>query len=373
MDPLNKSEKMLWNSALGLWRCPKCNEQGVSEGDCPRCGIHLVMPKPTAFKVEHRGVTTCSECGNGPLSRETAVCSLCRATLYDDPTPTRTNKMLIPSIAAIVALVIGGAVFIPIAIRQTKSSALRQVKKMESTVRDRKAKLKAQTQAANSQDVADAIELMKQNAMASQRVSSSSQAVIDPESVEVEWRQRYTVLAPAIVRIESRIVGGKSIGAGFAYRHPNLIVTASHCLEDAAAVRVIYTNGFYSDNVRVLYNNPYMDVALLVVPVQAPSFLSPSDGVEAGATIASIGHPLGVNMMMSYGTVVGRVGEDEWLEMKMPLDHGNSGGPIVDAQCHVLGVASAVYKFDHTQSIASPIWPVEDFIRRNPAILRFQQ
>jgi S1-C subfamily serine protease len=78
-------------------------------------------------------------------------------------------------------------------------------------------------------------------------------------------------------------------------------------------------------------------------------------------------------MMMSYGTVVGRVGEDEWLEMKMPLDHGNSGGPIVDEQCHVLGVAAAVFKFDHTQSFASPIWPVEDFIRRNPSILRFQQ
>jgi S1-C subfamily serine protease len=269
-------------------------------------------------------------------------------------------------------LFIGGIVFVPMAIRDTKSSSIRDMKNMESTIRDRKAKLKAQTQVATSQDVAAAIEQMTSNSTTAQRVGSSSQAVIDPESVEVEWRQRYATLAPSIVRIESRTISGKSIGAGFAYRHPNLVVTASHCLEGAAAVRVIYTNGFYSDDVRVLYNNPYMDVALLAVPVQAPSFLSPSNGVEAGATIASIGHPLGVNMMMSYGTVVGRVGEDEWLEMKMPLDHGNSGGPIVDAQCHVLGVASAVYKFDHTQSIASPIWPVEEFLRRNPSILRFQ-
>jgi hypothetical protein len=373
MESLTKTEKMLWNSALGLWRCPKCNEQGVSEGHCPRCGVNLVMPKATAFKVERHGVTTCGECGNGPLSGETAVCSHCRASLYDDPTPTRTNKWLIPSIAAIATLFIGGVVFVPLAIRDTKTTAIRELKDMESTIRDRKAKLKGQTRVASSDEIAAVMDKAQTSTQPSNLVSLSSRAILNPSLVQGLWQQRYSTLAPAIVRIESLSNEGQSIGAGFAYRHPNLVVTASHCLAGASAIRVIYTNGMYSDTVNILYDNPYMDVALIAVPVRAPSFLSPSNGVQAGSSIASIGHPQGVNMMMSYGTLVQRYREDEWLEMRMPLDHGNSGGPVVDDQCHVLGVVSAGFASDLTRTIASPIWPVEEFIRRNPAILRFQQ
>ena len=75
-------------------------------------------------------------------------------------------------------------------------------------------------------------------------------------------------------------------------------------------------------------------------------------------------------MIMSYGTLVQLYREDEWLEMRMPLDHGNSGGPVVDDQCHVLGVVSAGFPSDLTRTIASPIWPVEEFIRQNPTLLR---
>jgi S1-C subfamily serine protease len=328
------------------------------------------MPKPTAFKVEHRGVTTCSECGNGPLSRETAVCSLCRATLYDDPTPTRTNKMLIPSIAAMVTLVFGGAVFIPIAIRDTKSSAIRQVKNMESMIRDRKKKLQNKTKATSTEDVASLMSSVKNSNSPENIVDPSARAVLNPEIVQGSWQNVYSTLSRSIVRIESLDIGGKSIGAGFAYRHPNLIVTASHCIAGASALRVIYTTGVYSDNARVIYDNPYMDVALLAVPVQAPWFLSPSNGVQAGSPIASIGHPKGVNMVFSYGILVGRVGDDGWLAMKMPLDHGNSGGPVVDEQCHVLGVVSAGFASDITKTFSSPIWPVEEFIRQNPTLLR---
>jgi S1-C subfamily serine protease len=253
-------------------------------------------------------------------------------------------------------LFIGGVVFVPMAIRDTKSSAIRDMKNMESTIRDRKAKLKGKTKvASNPQE---------------NMVDPSSRAVLNPEMVQVSWQDKYSTLAPSIVRIESLVIGGKSIGAGFAYRHPNLIVTASHCIAGAAAVRVIYTTGLYSDSARVIYDNPYMDVALLAVPVQAPWFLTPSNGVEAGAAIASIGHPQGVNMVFSYGILVGRVGEDGWLEMKMPLDHGNSGGPVVDDQCHVLGVVSAGFASEITKTYSSPIWPVEEFMRRNPTLLR---
>ncbi len=331
------------------------------------------MPKATAFKVERHGVTTCGECGNGPMSSESAVCSHCRASLYDDPTPTRTNKWLIPSIAAIATLFIGGVVFVPLAIRDTKTTAIRELKDIESTIRDRKAKLKGQTRVASSDEIAAVMDKAQTSTQPSNLVSLSSRAILNPSLVQGLWQQRYSTLAPAIVRIESLSNEGQSIGAGFAYRHPNLVVTASHCLAGASAIRVIYTNGMYSDTVNVLYDNPYMDVALIAVPVRAPSFLSPSNGVQAGSSIASIGHPQGVNMMMSYGTLVQRYREDEWLEMRMPLDHGNSGGPVVDDQCHVLGVVSAGFASDLTRTIASPIWPVEEFVRRNPAILRFQQ
>jgi S1-C subfamily serine protease len=256
------------------------------------------------------------------------------------------------------------------AIRDTKSSAIRDMKNMESTIRDRKAKLKDKTNAASADDLASVMSSVKNSNPPENVVDSASRAVLNPETAQGTWQNVYSTLARSIVRIESLDNRGKSIGAGFAYRHPNLIVTASHCVSGASAVRVIYPDGVYSDSGRVIYDNPYMDVALLAVPVQAQWFLSPSNGVTAGSAIASIGHPQGVNMVFSYGILVDRVGEDGWLEMKMPLDHGNSGGPVVDEQCHVLGVVSAGFALDITKTYSSPIWPIEEFLRQNQSMLQ---
>lgn len=137
MDSSRPPATILWNSTLDLWYCAKCTMQGVSEGSCPRCGIHLKMPAKSAYKLENRGVTTCSQWGNGPLSRDTASCSMCRATLMEDPNPKQTNTWLMPSIIAMAACVIGTAVFIPIAFRSSKDSSMRELKAMEKVAQDR--------------------------------------------------------------------------------------------------------------------------------------------------------------------------------------------------------------------------------------------
>jgi hypothetical protein len=104
------------------------------------------MPAKTAFKMENHGVTTCSQCGHGPLSRETATCAKCRATLLDDPNPKQTNTWLVPSIIAMAACVIGIAVFIPIAFRSSKDSSMRELKAIEKVAQDRKDRIAAAKQ-----------------------------------------------------------------------------------------------------------------------------------------------------------------------------------------------------------------------------------
>jgi S1-C subfamily serine protease len=144
------------------------------------------------------------------------------------------------------------------------------------------------------------------------------------------------------------------LGSGFVIDKTGYIVTNYHVIADAQAIYVSFSN---SDSMKaqIVGKDPSTDVALLKVEASSralkPLGLGNSDTVQVGDQVAAIGNPLGYDRSISAGIVSALQRSlrspdgspiDRVIQTDALLSHGNSGGPLLNAQGLVIGVSSAV-------------------------------
>jgi S1-C subfamily serine protease len=144
------------------------------------------------------------------------------------------------------------------------------------------------------------------------------------------------------------------LGSGFVIDKTGYIVTNYHVISDAQAIYVSFSN---SDAMKaqIVGTDPSTDVALLKVEASSralkPLGLGNSDTVQVGDQVAAIGNPLGYDRSISAGIVSALQRSlrspdgspiDRVIQTDALLSHGNSGGPLLNAQGQVIGVSSAV-------------------------------
>jgi S1-C subfamily serine protease len=146
----------------------------------------------------------------------------------------------------------------------------------------------------------------------------------------------------------------RSLGSGFVIDKAGYIVTNYHVVGDAQSVRVSFSNND-SMKARVVGRDPATNVALLKVQATSRALkalaLGNSDGVHVGDQVAAIGNPLGLDRSITLGIVSALHRSltspegtpiDRVIQTDAALNHGNSGGPLLDARGQVVGVSSAV-------------------------------
>jgi S1-C subfamily serine protease len=146
----------------------------------------------------------------------------------------------------------------------------------------------------------------------------------------------------------------RSLGSGFVIDKAGYIVTNYHVVGNARSVRVSFSNND-SMKARIIGKDPATGVALLKVHASSralkPLPLGDSDGVHVGDQVAAIGNPLGLDRSITLGIVsalhrslTSPVGTpiDRVIQTDAALNHGNSGGPLLNAQGQVVGVSSAI-------------------------------
>jgi serine protease Do len=135
-----------------------------------------------------------------------------------------------------------------------------------------------------------------------------------------------------------------------------LVVTCLHVVSEMKQPRVSFADGA-SYQAKLVDTDRALDVALLRVPPQkrpAPLFAN-ADG--PGEEIFAVGAPRHLSFTLSRGIVsfVGRVVDGvHWLQTDLPMNEGNSGGPVVNARGELLGLMSFVYRNAQGLSFALP-------------------
>ena len=139
-------------------------------------------------------------------------------------------------------------------------------------------------------------------------------------------------------------------GTGFVVSADGYLVTCAHVVHQAASVKV--TLGKQSWTGQVVAIDHAQDLAIVKIKAQSlPSLaISSAEDVVLAEPVRVVGYPLssmlGKGVKITSGTVAGRTEENDEgarsFQIDASVNPGNSGGPIVDENGRVVGVASAL-------------------------------
>jgi putative serine protease PepD len=143
-------------------------------------------------------------------------------------------------------------------------------------------------------------------------------------------------------------------GSGFVYDAHGNIVTNAHVVEGAQAIKVTLWNGKAYD-ARIVGADASTDLAVIKVDapgsVLAPLSLADSSRIQVGDNVVAIGSPFGLEQTVTAGIVSALHREmtspngftiDDSIQTDAAINHGNSGGPLLNSSGQVIGVNSQI-------------------------------
>ncbi len=134
-----------------------------------------------------------------------------------------------------------------------------------------------------------------------------------------------------------------SQGSGFIINEEGYIVTNTHVLSGASYVKAQTYEGGLKDAELIGYNSE-MDVALLKISGNYDYLrFTDSDDAEVGEKVIAIGNPYGLSFSVTEGIISaldrsGPAGSEAYIQISVPLNPGNSGGPLINKKGKVVGI-----------------------------------
>jgi len=154
----------------------------------------------------------------------------------------------------------------------------------------------------------------------------------------------------------------QALGSGFVIDKSGHILTNAHVVLNASKVQVAFgadaTSRTY--DAKVLGIDRSTDVAVLKVDAPAaaltPLALGNSSNVQVGDPVVAIGNPLGEArtattgivsaLNRDIGSLQGNVQIRGAIQTDAAINHGNSGGPLINDQGQVIGITSQILSDD---------------------------
>jgi putative serine protease PepD len=143
-------------------------------------------------------------------------------------------------------------------------------------------------------------------------------------------------------------------GSGFVYDTSGHVITNQHVVDNATSVKVTFWNG-QTYSATVVGTDPSTDLAVLRVDAPSsvlfPLTLGDSSKVQVGDNVVAIGAPFGLAETVTAGIVSAlhrqmtspnQFAIDDSIQTDAAINHGNSGGPLLDSQAHVIGVNAQI-------------------------------
>src|SRR6266540_4058421 len=143
--------------------------------------------------------------------------------------------------------------------------------------------------------------------------------------------------------------GQQSQGSGFVYDASGDIVTNQHVAAGASTISVRFSNGASYD-ARLVGSDASTDLAVIKVDaprsVVSPLTLGDSGGLSVGDSVVAIGSPFGLEETVTSGIVSALHRQmsspngfaiNDSIQTDAAINHGNSGGPLLNTQGRVVG------------------------------------
>jgi Do/DeqQ family serine protease len=143
----------------------------------------------------------------------------------------------------------------------------------------------------------------------------------------------------------------RALGSGVIVTTDGYILTNNHVVENADEIKVDLTDD-RTLTAKLIGTDKPSDLALLKVNAANlhPIAVGNSDVVKVGDVVLAVGNPLGVGQTVTMGIVsakgrstsVGDGGYEDFLQTDAPINHGNSGGALVNTKGELVGINSQI-------------------------------
>ncbi len=181
------------------------------------------------------------------------------------------------------------------------------------------------------------------------------------------------MVKPSLVKVmQVGRQGVDGMGSGFVLAAEGLIATNRHVIGEARRIKVETSDGQVEEVTEIVATDVHLDLVILRIPRKDlnPLPLGDSDELRQGDRIVAMGHPAG----FTYSVVEGVISEPRreidgvpMIQVAVPIEHGNSGGPLLDRQGRVLGLLTMKSARTNNLGFAMPVNELKKLIEKpNP-------
>jgi len=143
----------------------------------------------------------------------------------------------------------------------------------------------------------------------------------------------------------------RALGSGVVVTTDGYILTNYHVVDSADDITVEFNDG-RTEKAKLVGSDKPSDLALLKVSGKDLKAIAigNSDAVKVGDVVLAVGNPLGVGQTVTMGIISGKgrstaVGDgsyEDFLQTDAPINHGNSGGALVNTKGELVGINSQI-------------------------------
>jgi putative serine protease PepD len=189
-------------------------------------------------------------------------------------------------------------------------------------------------------------------------VKDTQPASDSPLSVNAIYRNNYRGVVEITVdtNASSGFGSAQAEGSGWVYDQNGDIVTNQHVVDSADSIKVTFWNGKTYD-AHLVGSDQTSDLAVVKVDAPAsmihPLELGDSSALRVGDSVVAIGSPFGLQETVTSGIVsalhrsISSPGQQPFtisdsIQTDAAINHGNSGGPLLNTGGEVVGVNSQI-------------------------------
>jgi regulator of sirC expression with transglutaminase-like and TPR domain len=162
------------------------------------------------------------------------------------------------------------------------------------------------------------------------------------------------------------------LGTGFVVAPDGLIATNLHVIGEARPITVELADGKRYDATHVHATDRAADLAIIRIDTKnLPALeLGDSDALKQGQAVVAVGNPEGLERSVVGGVVSGRrtIDGQSMIQVAIPIEPGNSGGPLLDRQGRVEGILTLKSAITANLGFATPVNALKPLLAKpNPA------
>jgi Do/DeqQ family serine protease len=144
----------------------------------------------------------------------------------------------------------------------------------------------------------------------------------------------------------------RALGSGVIVSADGYILTNHHVVDGAENIKIDMNDG-QTFEAKLIGSDPPSDLALLKINASGLTFMTPgdSDKVRVGDVALAIGNPLGIGQTVTMGIISakgratagpGAGSFEDFLQTDAPINHGNSGGALINTIGELVGINSQI-------------------------------